>query len=79
LEAARVEADRADCVVAIGTSGTVRPASGLAWIAHANGAKVIEINPNETKLTPIAAVCVRADAAEALPELHRALSSLPGT
>ncbi len=72
--AAKAEIGRADCIVAIGTSGTVRPASGLAWIAHANGATVIEVNPDETRLTPIASVSVRARAAEALPELQRLVS-----
>ena len=33
MSAARRQIDRADCVVAIGTSATVRPASGLLWIA----------------------------------------------
>ncbi len=74
MSAARAEVDKADCIVAIGTSATVRPASGLAWIAHANGATVIEVNPNETKLTSVASVVVRASAAVALPELCALLS-----
>ena len=75
MSAARTEINRADCVVAIGTSATVRPASGLLWIAkhrskgeHANGnaslqnAKLIEINPNPTKLSGICDVVIRATA-----------------
>lgn len=71
MAAAKAEVAKADCILAVGTSGTVRPASGLTWIAHAAGATVIEINPSETKLTPIATVSVRAKAADALPELLR--------
>ena len=86
MSAARAEIDRADCVVAIGTSATVRPASGLLWIAkhrskgeHANGdanlqnAKLIEINPNPTKLSGICDVIIRATAKMGAPALLDAL------
>ncbi|MSQ07977.1 MAG: NAD-dependent protein deacylase [Dehalococcoidia bacterium] len=76
MAAAQTEIDRADCILAIGTSGTVRPASGLAWIAHAAGATIIEINPNETRMTPIASLSVRAKAVDALPELLGVLSNV---
>jgi NAD-dependent deacetylase len=75
MAAARAQADMADCVLAIGTSATVRPASGLMWIAKSNGAKVIEINPFETKLTPISDVVVRGAAGETLPALLERLSA----
>ena len=86
MSAARAEINRADCVVAIGTSATVRPASGLLWIAkhrskgeHTNGdanlqnAKLIEINPNPTKLSGICDVIVRATAKIGAPALLDAL------
>ncbi len=69
LAEARRQIDMATCVVAIGTSASVRPASGLLWIAKANGASVIEINPNETKLSPISDVIVRSSAGSALNSL----------
>lgn len=69
MAAAREQIDRATCVLAIGTSASVRPASGLLWIARSNGAAIIEINPAETKLTSISDVVVRARAGEALSEL----------
>lgn len=75
MKAARAEADKADCVLAIGTSATVRPASGLLWIAEAAGATIIEINPTKTKLTPICEVSLRSTAGEALPLLVKALSA----
>ncbi len=69
MAAARAEIDRADCVVAIGTSATVRPASGLLWVAESQGATLIEVNPHETKLTGVCDIVVRASAVEALVEL----------
>ncbi len=86
MAAARKEIGRADCVVAIGTSATVRPASGLLWVARhrskgerSNGsmrpdAKLIEINPNPTKLSTICDVVVRATAGEGVPALVEALN-----
>ena len=80
LEAARTETDRADCVLVIGSSSTVRPAGGLPRIARANGASLIEINISDTRLTSDCDVVIRASAATALPallaELHR-LSANP--
>jgi len=75
MAASRAEIDKADCVLAIGTSATVRPASGLLWIAEAAGATIIEINPSETKLTPICEVSLRSTAGEALPQLVQALAN----
>jgi NAD-dependent deacetylase len=66
MAAARDQIDMATCVLAIGTSASVRPASGLMWIARANGATIIEINPIETKLTLICDVVIRAKAGVAL-------------
>ena len=76
MGAARRQTGMADCMVAIGTSATVRPASGLLWIAKANGARIVEINPNETKLTSIVDLAVRGKASIAVPMLSRAVSRL---
>ena len=88
MAAAKAEIDRADCVIAIGTSATVRPASGLLWVAkrrskgnHSKGttdlpdAKLIEINPNPTKISSICDVAVRATAGEGVPAILSALDS----
>jgi len=81
LKSARSEIDRADCVLVVGSSSTVRPAGGLPRIARANGASLIEINISDTRLTPACDVVIRAAAATALPalltELHRR-STYPG-
>ena len=90
LAAARAEIDRADCVIAIGTSATVRPASGLLWAAkhrskgnHSNGngplpdARLIEINPKPTKLSSICDVVVRETAGRGVSALLAALEQEP--
>jgi NAD-dependent deacetylase len=81
LESARAETDRADCVLVIGSSSTVRPAGGLPRIAQANGAKLIEINTSDTRLTPACDVVIQAAASTALPALLTELrrrSTYPG-
>ncbi|MBI4218798.1 MAG: NAD-dependent protein deacylase [Chloroflexi bacterium] len=76
LEAARGETDRADCVLVIGTSSTVRPAAGLPRIARANGAGLIEVNPNSTSLSDVSDVVIRSTAAATLSEIARAVETL---
>ena len=87
MDAARAEIDRADCVVSIGTSATVRPASGLLWVAKHRSkgnlenvklredAQLIEINPHPTKLSSICDVIVRSTAGVGLPLLLESLST----
>ena len=69
LANARAETDKADCVLVVGSSSTVRPAGGLPRIARANGAKLVEINPSETRLSSDCDVVIRAPAGTALPAL----------
>ncbi|NQW16469.1 MAG: NAD-dependent deacylase [Chloroflexi bacterium] len=74
LKAAQIESDRADCVIVIGTSTSVKPAGGLPRIAKANGATLIEINSSETPLTRSCDVVIRGTAASALLGLVESLS-----
>jgi NAD-dependent deacetylase len=53
----------------IGTSAVVYPAAGLIWLARSSGAKVIEINPEETPLTGQLDRALRGAAGELLPQL----------
>lgn len=73
LDEARARTEEADCVIVIGTSATVRPAGGLPRIARANGARLIEVNPAETSLTPVCDVTLRGTAAVVLPLLADAI------
>jgi NAD-dependent deacetylase len=82
-ERASVEAwERAaacDVMLAVGTSGLVHPAAQLPYIARDSGATVIEINPQETELTPIADIVCRGRAGDVLPALVAALHESTGS
>ncbi|WP_298587494.1 NAD-dependent deacylase [uncultured Kocuria sp.] len=59
----------ADLVLVVGTSGLVQPAASLPLLAAGRGTPVVEVNPEDTALTPHADRTVRAGSAEALPRL----------
>lgn len=61
-------AGRADLMLVVGTSGTVNPAAALAT-RYAPTAHVVEINPEETALTPRVDESIRARASDILPLL----------
>ena len=61
--------ERAEVALVIGTSAVVEPAASLGRLAARNGAFVVEVNPEETPLSPLAHLSVRANAAEGLAEL----------
>jgi len=63
------EAERADAILVIGTSGVVMPAGAIPRIVKGNGGKIIEINIEETVITPIADVSLRGKAGEILPSV----------
>lgn len=65
-------ADACDLLLSIGTSSLVYPATALPEIAHRNGAKVVQINPEPTSLDPLADLNLRGTAARLLPRLLRA-------
>lgn len=60
---------QAQLFVAVGTSGIVYPAAGLVPAAVHGGARMIEVNPEETELSRLFAECVRQPAGAALPAL----------
>jgi NAD-dependent deacetylase len=57
----------ADVFLIVGTSAVVYPAAGLAGIAKSGGAKVIEVNIEETSVSSWVDYCLRGPAAEVLP------------
>jgi len=61
-------AARADLLIVVGTSGLVNPAASLAT-RFARDAYVVEVNPEETVLTPNVALSIRARASDVLPGL----------
>jgi NAD-dependent deacetylase len=66
---AQEKARNCDVCFVIGTSSLVYPAANLPMIAKRNGAKIIEINPEETPLSNQADVSLRGKAAEILPQI----------
>lgn len=64
-------AETASVFLVIGTSAVVYPAAGLIEIAAASGARVIEVNPEETPLSGLADCVLRERAGVALPALLR--------
>ncbi|MBD3226080.1 MAG: NAD-dependent protein deacylase [Caldithrix sp.] len=55
--------------LSIGTSSLVEPAASLPYIAKANGAFLLEINPEKTPLSASADEVVQGKAGEVLPNL----------
>ena len=62
-------AQACELFLAIGTSAIVHPAASLPFIAREAGAIIIEINLNETALTPHADYALHAASGEILPRL----------
>jgi NAD-dependent deacetylase len=67
------EAERAACsteiFLVVGTSAVVYPAAGLIWLAKAAGARIVEINPEETPLSSDVDCSLRGRSGELLPRL----------
>ena len=71
FERAARAAEECDLFVAVGTSATVWPAAGLIEVAAAAGAVVLEVNPEPTPLSALAAATLAGPAGEVLPALDR--------
>ncbi len=69
IESCYREAQRADCVLLVGTSAVVYPAAEFPVIAYRRGARLVEVNPQPTPLTDLCASVLRAPSGEALPKL----------
>lgn len=65
----------ADVFLVIGTSAVVYPAAQFPLMAKERGVPLIEINPGETDLSPLADIVIRAPAGEALPALVEKLKA----
>ena len=69
LEEAWHAARTADLFLVIGTSALVQPAASLPMLAKQSGAKVIEINLEETALSPHADQVLLGPSGELLPRM----------
>ncbi len=79
FERAAAAARRADVVLVVGTSGMVEPAASLATRAPRRDAFVVEINPEETAISPRANLALRGPASAYVPSLLRSLGAETGT
>ena len=71
---AAAAAEECDVFLSVGTSSLVYPAAGLAEVALRRRATVIEINPNETDLSPHAHLVLRGPSGQVLPALLERIS-----
>ena len=69
LQACLEATEACDCMLLVGTSGTVNPAARLPLIAREHGALLIEINPEPTVLTPACDLVLNGTADNLLPKL----------
>lgn len=74
LRECQLQAALADLFLVIGTSAVVYPAAYYPQMAKRRGAPLIEINPFETEITPLADVVVRAPTGVCLPAIVELLS-----
>jgi NAD-dependent deacetylase len=65
-----------DCMLLVGTSGVVYPAAGFPQDVKMAGGKLIEINTNETALTPLCDIILRAPTGTSLPMLVERIRQL---
>jgi NAD-dependent deacetylase len=56
----------------------VYPAAGILEVAARAGATLIEVNPEATPFSPLAALTLRRSAGEALPALAAAMAACRG-
>jgi NAD-dependent deacetylase len=73
LYAAKAASAAADLMLVVGTSGIVTPAATLPQIAKIKGAKIIEVNPDDSMITPIADIKLDGSSGEILPQVLKAL------
>jgi len=62
-----------DVMMVIGTSAQVYPAAYLPRLAWSKGAKIVEINPQETPISRYADFVIREKATKALDEIYQGL------
>ena len=78
IEAAQQASAETEIFIAVGTSTTVEPAASLPFLAKANGAYILEINPEETPLTGAADESIHLTADAVLPALSIQLERILG-
>jgi NAD-dependent deacetylase len=73
LERAISLSNEADVMLVVGTSGVVQPAAQLPYYAKRNDAFVIDVNPMEDEIAPLADLFLQGPSGEILPMVVEAL------
>ncbi|MDY6850585.1 MAG: NAD-dependent deacylase [Thermodesulfobacteriota bacterium] len=76
LSVSFLEAQNADVVIVLGTSGVVWPAAGVPYEGKKHGAGVIEINPSENAFRDISDVYIKGLSGEIMPRLVELVRAL---
>jgi NAD-dependent deacetylase len=63
--------ENCEVFIIAGTSAAVYPAAGLPLIALRNGARLIEVNMEDTPITSFADISIRGKSGEILPEIMK--------
>jgi NAD-dependent deacetylase len=71
FERAADAAQRCELCFVVGTSAVVYPAASIPEIARANGAYLVEVNPERTPLSPICHEVLNGKAGEVLPAISK--------
>jgi NAD-dependent deacetylase len=74
MAAAFAAIEKCEVLVVVGTSAVVYPAAGFVEVASSAGAKVIEVNPEASRMAHLADVALRGPAGELLPLVNRRLA-----
>ncbi len=75
---AMIVTQEADVMLVVGTSGVVQPVAALPSLAFRAGATLIEVNPNASAITSLAALWLDGPAGEILPQLVAAIRARRG-
>ncbi len=67
--------ETADIFIVVGTSAQVYPAAELPFIAKRRGAKLIEVNPEETPVSPYANIHFKEKATTGMKKVYELLKS----
>ena len=73
VDHAMAATEAADVLLVVGTSSIVYPVASLPQMAKRRGAKVVEVNVEETPLSAAADAVLRGPAGDVLPRLQEAL------
>jgi NAD-dependent deacetylase len=74
LDRASALASKADVMLVVGTSGVVQPAASMPYRAKRwNNAYIIDINPQEDSIAPMADLHINAPSGQALPQIIQAM------